>query len=71
MIILIKKYKPENIKKRTDELNQKQKEFQIQENIIKALKKSQFNMENKQLQTVINENNLNKNRKYTKRNRDL
>ena len=60
MIILTKKYKPENIIKRTDELNQKQKEFQIQENIIKALKKSQFNMENKLLQAVINENNLNK-----------
>ena len=60
MIILIKKYKPENIIKRTDELNQKQKEFQIQENIIKALKKSQFNMENKLLQAVKNENNLNK-----------
>ena len=60
MIILTKKYKPENIIKRTDELNQKQKEFQIQENIIKALKKSQFNMENKLLEAVINENNLNK-----------
>ena len=60
MIILTKKYKPENIIKRTDELNQKQKEFQIQENIIKALKKSQFNMENKLLQAVINEHNLNK-----------
>ena len=60
MIILTKKYKPENIIKRTDELNQKQKEFQTQENIIKALKISQFNMENKLLQAVINENNLNK-----------
>ena len=60
MIILTKKYKPENIIKRTDEINQKQKEFQTQENIIKALKISQFNMENKLLQAVINENNLNK-----------
>jgi len=60
MIILTKKYRPENIIKRTDELNQKQKEFQTQENIIKALKISQFNMENKLLQAVINENNLNK-----------
>ena len=60
MIILTKKYKPENIIKRTDELNQKQKEFQTQENIIKALKISLFNMENKVLQAVINENNLNK-----------
>ena len=57
MIILTKKYKPENIIKRTDEINQKQKEFQTQENIIKALKISQFNMENKLLQAVINENN--------------
>jgi hypothetical protein len=60
MIILTKKYEPENIIKRTDELNQKQKEFQAQEKIINALKISQFNMENKLLQAVINENNLNK-----------
>ena len=60
LILLRKKYKPENIIKRTNELNQKKKEFQTQEEIIKALKLSQFNMETKLLQAVINENNLNK-----------
>ena len=60
IILLTKKYKPENIKKRTDELTQKKKEFQTKEDIIKALKTSQFNMETKLLQAVINENNLNK-----------
>ena len=60
LILLTKKYKPENIIKRTDELTQKKKEFQTKEDIIKALKTSQFNMESKLLQAVINENNLNK-----------
>ena len=60
IILLTKKYKPENIKKRTDELSLKKKEFQTKEEIIKALKTSQFNMETKLLQAVINENNLNK-----------
>ena len=60
LILLTKKYKPENIIKRTDELTQKKKEFQTKEDIIKALKTSQFNMETKLLQAVINENNLNK-----------
>ena len=60
LILLTKKYKLENIIKRTDELTQKKKEFQTKEDIIKALKTSQFNMESKLLQAVINENNLNK-----------
>ena len=60
LILLNKKYKPENIIKRTDELSQKKKEFETKEEIIKALKISQFNMETKLLQAVINENNLNK-----------
>ena len=60
LILLNKKYKPENIIKRTDELFQKKKEFETKEEIIKALKISQFNMENKLLKAVINENNLNK-----------
>ena len=49
MIILKKKYKQQDIIKRTEELNLKQKKLQAQENIIKALKKSQLNMENKLL----------------------
>ena len=60
LIILHKKYKPENIIKRTDDITQKQKEFQTKEDIIDALKKSQSNMEAKLLQALINENNLNK-----------
>ena len=59
LIILQKKYKPENIIKRTDNIAQKQKEFQTKEDIINALKKSQSNMEAKLLQSFINENNLN------------
>ena len=39
LIILNKKYKPENIIKRTDNITQKQKEFQTKEDIINALKK--------------------------------
>jgi len=60
LIIIQKKYKPENIIKRTDDITQKQKEFQTKEDIINALKKSQSNMESKLLQALINENNLNK-----------
>ena len=60
LIIIQKKYKPENIIKRTDDITQKQKEFQTKEDIINALKKSQSNMEAKLLQALINENNLNK-----------
>ena len=60
LIIIKKKYKPENIIKRTDDIEQKQKEFQAKEDIINALKKSQSNMESKLLQAIINENNLNK-----------
>ena len=60
LIIIHKKYKPENIIKRTDDITQKQKEFQTKEDIINALKKSQSNMEAKLLQALINENNLNK-----------
>ena len=60
LILIQKKYKPENIIKRTDDITQKQKEFQTKEDIINALKKSQSNMESKLLQALINENNLNK-----------
>ena len=60
LIIIQKKYKPENIIKRTDDITQKQKEFQTKEDIINALKKSQSNMEAKLLKALINENNLNK-----------
>ena len=60
LILIQKKYKPENIIKRTDDIAQKQKEFQTKEDIINALKKSQSNMESKLLQALINENNLNK-----------
>ena len=60
LIIIQKKYKPENIIKRTDDITQKQKEFQTKEDIIDALKKSQSNMEAKLLKALINENNLNK-----------
>ena len=60
LIILNKKYKPENIIKRTDNITQKQKEFKTKEDIINALKKSQSNMEEKLLKALINENNLNR-----------
>ena len=60
LIILQKKYKPENIIKRTDNITQKQKEFQTKEDIINALKKSRSNMEAKLLKSFINENNLNR-----------
>ena len=60
LIIIQKKYKPENIIKRTDDITQKQKEFQTKEDIIDEIKKSQSNMEAKLLKALINENNLNK-----------
>ena len=60
LIIIQKKYEPENIIKRTDDIAQKQKEFQTKEDIINVLKKSQSNLESKLLLSFINENNLNK-----------
>ena len=60
LIIIQKKYEPENIIKRTDDIAQKQKEFQTKEDIINVLKKSQSNLESKLLVSFINENNLNK-----------
>ena len=60
LIIIQKKYEPENIIKRTDDIAQKQKEFQTKEDIINVLKKSQSNLESKLLLSFIKENNLNK-----------
>ena len=60
LIIIQKKYEPKNIIKRTDDIAQKQKEFQTKEDIINVLKKSQSNLESKLLLSFINENNLNK-----------
>ena len=60
LIIIQKKYEPENIIKRTDDIAQKQKEFQTKEDIINVLKKSQSKLESKLLLSFINENNLNK-----------
>ena len=60
LIIIQKKYDPENIIKRTDDITKKQKELQTKEEIINVLKKSQSNLESKLLQLIINENNLNK-----------
>ena len=71
LILITKKYEPQNIKKRTDELTQKQKEFETKEEIIKALKVSQSNMEKKLLEAMINENNLKKKIEYLQKEIDI
>ena len=71
LILMTKKYEPQNIKKRTDELTQKQKEFETKEEIIKALKASQSNMEKKLLEAMINENNLKKKIEYLQKEIDI
>ena len=60
LIIMKKKYDPKKIIERTDEIIKKQNEFLTKENLIKALKDSKSNMENKLLEAIISENKLKK-----------
>ena len=55
-----KRYDPIKIIERTDKIIKKQKEFIVKENLIKALKESKSNMENKLLEAIISENKLKK-----------
>ena len=60
LIIIKRKYEPEKIIERTDEIIKKQNEFLIKEKIIQALKESKSNMEIKLLESIINEDKLKK-----------
>ena len=60
LIIMNKRYDPKKIIERTDEIIKKQNEFLTKENLIKALKDSKSNMENKLLAAIISENKLKK-----------
>ena len=59
-MLIQKKYDPKKIIERTDEIIKKQNEFITKENLIKALKDSKSNMENKLLEAIISENKLKK-----------
>ena len=71
LIIMERKYDPEKIVKRTDEIIKKQNEFITKENLIKALKDSKTNLENKLLQAIINENKLKKEIENLKKEKEL
>ena len=60
LIIIKRKYDPQKIMERTEEIIKKQNEFLIKEKLIKTLKESKSNMENKLLEAIINENKLKK-----------
>ena len=60
LILIEKRYDPIKIIERTDKIIKKQKEFIVKENLIKALKESKSNMENKLLEAIISENKLKK-----------
>ena len=60
LIIMKKRYDPKKIIERTDEIIKKQNEFLTKENLIKALKDSKSNMENKLLKAIISEDKLKK-----------
>ena len=60
LILIEKRYDPIKIIERTDKIIKKQKELIVKENLIKALKESKSNMENKLLEAIISENKLKK-----------
>ena len=57
-IIIDTKYKKEKILERTNELNEKKKNFLIKDNLIQSLKKSNTNTERKLLETLLHEDKL-------------
>ena len=60
LIILEKKYEPRNTIERTDEILKKQKDFEINQQLIKTLKDSKSYTEGKLLKTLLNEDKLKK-----------
>ena len=60
LIILEKKYEPRNTIERTDEILKKQKDFEINQQLIKTLKDSKSYTESKLLKTLLNEDKLKK-----------
>ena len=60
LILMEERYNPIKIKERTDEYIKKKNEFITKENLIKALKESKSNLENKLLVAIINQNKLKK-----------
>ena len=66
-----KRYDPKKIIERTDEIIKKQNEFITKENLIKALKDSKSNMENKLLEAIISENKLKKEIEILKKEKEI
>ena len=60
-----------NLMERTDEIIKKQNEFITKENLIKALKDSKSNMENKLLEAIISENKLKKEIEILKQEKEI
>jgi hypothetical protein len=70
-MLIQKKYDPKKIIERTDEIIKKQNEFITKENLIKALKDSKSNMENKLLEAIISENKLKKEIEILKKEKEI
>ena len=69
LIILEKKYEPRNTIERTDEILKKQKNFEINQQLIKTLKDSKSYTESKLLEALLSEDKLKKeNEKLKKEN---
>ena len=60
LILINRKFDPQYIMERTDEIIKKQNELLIKEELIKTLKESNSNIESKYLESIINENKLKK-----------
>ena len=72
VLIQEKKFEPRNIKERTEEIIKKSKEFETKEQLIKTLKESKANIENKLLEVIGNEDRLRmENEKLRKENESL
>jgi len=71
LMLIQKKYDPKKIIERTDEIIKKQNEFITKENLIKALKDSKSNMENKLLEAIISENKLKKEIEILKKEKEI
>ena len=71
LMLMQKRYDPKKIIERTDEIIKKQNEFITKENLIKALKDSKSNMENKLLEAIISENKLKKEIEILKQEKEI
>ena len=71
LMLMEKRYDPKKIIERTDEIIKKQNEFITKENLIKALKDSKSNMENKLLEAIISENKLKKEIEILKQEKEI